>query len=196
MPNAKYLFQKAGIYYFRRRIAGYPHKTRPLMVSLGSKDHRQSVYIGQQLHVEFQPMLNSFLFVQPPLLEELVKINMSAQLRTFVQSLQRNTRMAWMTGRISGDYQARAKFTKVALGAMLDHGLRKALPVQCIDPDWTEGELSKAMAVYDLERTAITSNDNLKTEFSANTGATGNILSSREHLCQLREAKLKAKLAA
>lgn len=77
MPNAKYLFQKAGIYYFRRRIAGYPHKTRPLMISLGSKDHRQSVYIVQQIQVEFQSMLNSFVFIQPPLPEELVRTYMS-----------------------------------------------------------------------------------------------------------------------
>jgi len=67
MPNTQYLFQKTGIYYFRRRIAGYPHKTRPLMVSLGSKDRWQGLYIVQQLHMEFQSMLNSFIFTQPPL---------------------------------------------------------------------------------------------------------------------------------
>lgn len=65
MAQAKYLFLKNGIYYFCRRISGYQHKTRPVMVSLGSKDTTQALYLVQQLQAEYQKMLNSFIFMHP-----------------------------------------------------------------------------------------------------------------------------------
>ena len=98
MAQAQYLFLKGGIYYFRRRISGFPQKTPPLMVSLGSKDLKQALYLVQQVQTEYRVMLNNFVFINPPLPEDLIRTYTSTRLRGFVRDMQRNTRMARMMG--------------------------------------------------------------------------------------------------
>ena len=85
MAHAQYLFLKDGTYYFRRRIAGFPHKTSPLMISLGSKELKKALYIVQHVQMEYLAMSNSFIFINPPLPEELIRTYTSTRLRVFVQ---------------------------------------------------------------------------------------------------------------
>lgn len=56
MAHAQYLFLKDGTYYFRRRISGFPHKTSPLMISLGSKELKKALYIVQHVQTEYLAM--------------------------------------------------------------------------------------------------------------------------------------------
>ena len=147
----RYLFQKNGTYYFRRRIAGYPHKSAPLMVSLGSKDYNYALYLVQHLQTEYQSMLNTFTFIHPPLPEDLVRTYMANRLRRFVRDMQRNMRMARMSGRMSDNDQSRVDIHKVVLRAMLEHGLQKTFPPQAIDPNWSNATLETTMRIYNQE---------------------------------------------
>ena len=199
MAQAKYLFLKHGIYYFRRRISGYQHKTRPVMVSLGSKDTTQALYLVQQLQAEYQKMLNSFIFMHPPLPEELVLSYMTTRLRGFIQDMQRNMRMARMSGRMSDNYAGNLEIHKSVLRAMLTHGMQKSFPAKAIHPDWTKETLETAMRIYDREFHALmspTGRDALEVEFIQTTGSDAKVLNSREHQYQILEAYLQAKLAA
>lgn len=199
MAQAKYLFLKNGIYYFRRRISGYQHKTRPVMVSLGSKDATQALYLVQQLQAEYQKMLNSFIFMHPPLPEELVLSYMTTRLRGFIQDMQRNMRMARMSGRMSDIDARNFEIHKSVLRAMLTHGMQKSFPVKAIDSDWTKETLETTMQIYDQEFHALmsrTGRDALEAEFIQTTGSDAKVLNSREHQYQILEAYLQAKLAA
>lgn len=199
MAQAQYLFLKGGIYYFRRRISGFPQKTPPLMVSLGSKDLKQALYLIQRVHTEYRTMLNSFIFVTPPLPEDLIRTYTSKRLRGFVQDMQRNTRMTRMMGRTSDHDHMRMELYKVVLRTMLECGMQKAFPVRRIDPEWTKEKLETVMTLYDQEFRTLMSNDGrdaLETEFVNTTGTDTNILNTREHECQVLEAHLNAKLAA
>lgn len=168
MAQAKYLFLKNGIYYFRRRISGYQHKTRPVMVSLGSKDTTQALYLVQQLQTEYQKMLNSFIFMHPPLPEELVLSYMTTRLRGFVQDMQRNMRMARMSGRMSDNDAGNLEIHKSVLRAMLTHGMQKSFPAKAIHPDWNKETLETTIRIYDQEFHALmsrTGRDALEVEF-------------------------------
>lgn len=199
MAQAQYLFLKGGIYYFRRRISGFPQKTPPLMVSLGSKDLRQALYLVQQIQTEYRAMLNNFVFINPPLPEDLIRTYTSTRLRGFVRDMQRNTRMARMMGRTSDKDHMRLELYKVVLRTMLECGMQKAFPVRCIDPKWTKEKLETVMTLYDQEFRTLMSYDGraaLETEFVNTTGTDPKISNTREHECQILEAHLNAKLAA
>ena len=199
MAQAQYLFLKGGIYYFRRRISGFPQKTPPLMVSLGSKDLKQALYLVQQVQTEYCAMLNNFIFINPPLPEDLIRTYTSTRLRRFVRDMQRNTRMARMMGRTSDKDHVRLELYKVVLRTMLECGMQKAFPVRCIDPEWTKDELETVMTLYDQEFRKLMSHDGraaLETEFMNTTGTDPKVANTREHECQILEAHLNAKLAA
>lgn len=199
MARAQYLFLKDGTYYFRRRISGFPQKTSPLMISLGSKELKKALYIIQHVQTEYLSMLNGFIFINPPLPEELIRTYTSARLRVFVQEMQRNTRMARMTGRTSDQDQIREELSKVVLQSMLECGMQKAFPVSSINPEWTKENLETVMALYDREFRALTSKEGraaLEADFVKTTGTDLNVSNSREHECQILEAHLNAKLAA
>jgi len=196
---AQHLFIKNGTYYFRRRIVGYPHKTRPLMVSLSCKDQSQALFLLQQIQAEYQKMLNSFIFIQPPLPEKLVRTYLAAALRSHVHKMQRNLRSARMTGRIGETDQLHADVYPVVLQSMLEHGVQKRLPPQAIDPHWSQKHLESALHIYDRERNAIMSSEgrvSLVRDFATATGTDRSVLNNLEHECQVREAHITAKLAA
>lgn len=169
------------------------------MISLGSKELKKALYIIQHVQTEYLAMLNSFTFINPPLPEELIRTYTSARLRVFVRDMQRNTRMARMSGRTSDQDQMREELSKVVLQSMLECGMQKAFPVSSIDPKWTKETLETVMALYDQEFRALTSKEGraaLESDFVKTTGTELNVSNSREHECQILEAHLNAKLAA
>jgi integrase len=199
MAHTRYLFQKAGLFYFRRRISGFPQKTKPIMVSLGCKDPRLAYVAVQKLLPEYDAMLHSFIYVNPPLPEALISKYISVQLRQLMAEMQRNMRQARMSGRTSvGDHQ-RVEFQKEILSAMLECGLERVFPARRIRPEWTEADLETVMRLYDQERQDLLSRvgrQNLFDQFAAATRTDATRFNSEEHECQVREAYLHAKLAA
>ena len=90
-------------------------------------------------------MLNGFMYLNPPLPEEMVRTYMASALRSFVHSMQRNLRSARMMGRVGASDQVQTEVYPVVLQSMLDHGLQERLPPQAIDPDWSKEHLEAAM---------------------------------------------------
>ena len=129
------------------------------MISLGSKEFKKALYIIQHVQTEYLAMLNSFTFINPPLPEELIRTYTSARLRVFVQDMQRNTRMAHMSGRTSDQDQVRDELNQVVLRSMLECGMQKAFPARSIDPDWTKETLETIVTLYDREFRALTSKE-------------------------------------
>ena len=124
---------------------------------------------------------------------------MTTRLRGFVQDMQRNMRMARMSGRMSDNDAGNLEIHKSVLRAMLTHGMQKSFPAKAIHPDWTKETLETTMQIYDQEFHALmsrTGRDALEVEFIQTTGSDAKVLNSREHQYQILEAYLQAKLAA
>ena len=81
MKNQKYLVQKGGNYYFRRRIPGFSTGTSPLFLSLGTKSEFFAHTWLVTLTMEIDDMLDSFLFVTDELPEKLIAKYMTVRLK-------------------------------------------------------------------------------------------------------------------
>lgn len=199
MTQARYVFCKDGRYYFRRRITGFPQKSKPLMVSLGCKDKQLAYLAAQKLLTEYETMLNAFIYLHPPLPDDLVATYLSVQLRQLVRDMQRDLRQARMIGRASALSVKYLELQRYVLEVMIECGIEKAFPVRRIDPTWSKQDLETVMQIFERERQNLLSKkgeEKLFQDFVKATGAEGAAFISREHECQVREAYLMAKLAA
>lgn len=193
---SKYLTTRSGRYYFRRRIAGLSTKIRPLTIALGTTDREAAfIWLGR-LVVEFDRMLDSFVLVTPELPEDLIARYMEICLRQAVSNMTRQNRLARMTGRVNHDAAWRLEMQKKVATILLEDGLRPEFPPARIDPDWSPDELEVVLRIYHAEYQRIMSPAGRAAMVQQFEKVSDLPIQSLEHHAQLREATLKARLAA
>ena len=148
MGHQKYLFEKDGIFYFRRRIPGFSTVISPLLLSLGTKSEAFARTWLLKLTMEFDDMLDTFLYALDELPENLIARYMSVRLQHAISDLRRQHRMERMSGRVSRTNPSNLEAQRLALETLLRDGIQKTFPHYRIRPDWTEDELKDVMLAY------------------------------------------------
>lgn len=196
MTSHRYLYRKGDRLYFRRRIPGLSTALPPLMLSLHMTDRTLGhIWIGSLVQ-EFDQVLASFVFIQPPLPDQLVVQYFRHCLSRTLASLHRQSRMARMIGRVSEQTDDERPLYDRVLQSLIEDGVRKHLPPKRIDPAWSPAQLECALRIYGREAEAILSAERtrrIRAEFLAQSSTD---LTSNEHVAQLREAELAATLVA
>ncbi|WGW02856.1 site-specific integrase [Tropicibacter oceani] len=141
-------------------------------------------------------MFDSFIFVAPPLPEALVAQYFRHCLEDSLSTLRRQVRMARMTGRFGADNQMQLSLMPMILQSLLHDGINDKLPLQRVDPEWSEETLSMAMHLYALEARKIQSSEETRRIQQSFPDIKQSDLTSMEHTAQLREAYISARLAA
>lgn len=196
MNQQKYITQQGGRFYFRRRIPGLSTVLSPIFVSLGTSDPKFAHTWSRKLAAEFDELLDSFLFILEELPEEVMARYMTVCLQQCLSDMRRQHRMERMTGRIGLMTSDSRDMIRIAVETLLSDGIRKAFPASRINPEWSAKMLETIMRFYRAEADAICNpgmKDRLAKEFTSITGET---LRSQEHMAQIIEAYLHARLAA
>ena len=196
MNQQKYITQQGGRFYFRRRIPGLSTVLSPIFVSLGTSDPKFAHTWSWKLTAEFDELLDSFLFVLEELPEKLMARYMTVCLQQCLSDMRRQHRMERMTGRIGSMSSDSRDMTCIAVETLLSDGIRKAFPPSRINPEWPAETLESVLRFYRAEADAICNQEmkgRLAKEFTSITGET---LRSEEHMAQIIEAYLHARLAA
>lgn len=196
MGHQKYLFKKSGNFYFRRRVPGFSTLISPLMLSLGTKNEVFAYTCLTNLTVEFEDMLDAFLFPLDELPENLIASYMSVRLGHAISDLRRAHRMERVSGRVRKSSPHSLKAQTLALEILLQDGIQKTFPPYRIRPDWTDEELRDIMLAHRIEAELALSpalRTKLAREFLETTGvSTGSL----EHHAQILEIYLHAKIAS
>ena len=194
--QSRYLTVRSGRYYFRRRIRGLSTKTKPMTLSMGTTDRESAfIWLGR-LVVEFDHMLDRFLLLQPELPEPLVERYMQVRLRQTLHMMNRQCRIARMTGRTLWPEGQTPELMKFVLQVLLEDGVVRNFPEHRIDPTWSPDQLEAVLQLYAKEYRRITSpelDEMMQREFVEMSHIEARGL---EHKAQLREASLKARIAA
>lgn len=141
-------------------------------------------------------MFDSFIFLAPALPDALVARYFENCLSRCLCELRRQTRLARMIGRFGVDEELRQALLPVIYESFLQDGFRNDLPMARIDPEWSPETLSAAMDLYGVEVRKIRS-PQTSAQLQNDLGAISDIaVTSAEHLAQLREAHIKARLNA
>lgn len=196
MSNQRYLHCKRDRLYFRRRIPGFSTKIAPITVALGTTDRVLGHIWSEHLSLEFNLLFDTFIFMTPPLAEPLVAQYFNHCLASSRDELQRQRRLIRMSGRCTASYDSDLELQSVVLNSLLEDGVRKNLPPQRIDPAWSPDQLHRALVTYAREAQNILARNlesRLSNEFTTQTGTSPKSL---EHIAQLREARLRARLTA
>ncbi|WP_296427598.1 hypothetical protein, partial [Yoonia sp.] len=196
MRHQKYLFEKDGIFYFRRRIPGFSTVISPLLLSLGTKSEAFARTWLLKLTMEFDDMLDTFLYALDELPENLIARYMSVRLQHAISDLRRQHRMERMSGRVSRTNPSNLEAQRLALETLLRDGIQKTFPHYRIRPDWTEDELKDVMLAYRAEADLALSpalKTQLAREFFETTGFT---TGSFEHHAQILEIYLHSKITS
>jgi hypothetical protein len=194
--HSRYIYQQGARFYFRRRIPGLSPKTTPVVIPLGTTDHRSASILLGRLVVEFDRMISSLNMFAPALPEELVLKYMTTSLRQVLPEFHSAVRIERMTGRGLQDGAWYREIQKLAVLTLLEDGVHKTLPSHRIDPKWTPKQLEAVLRIYKLELDRVTSPEARQDIARKFTDMTGTALNSREHHAQVREADLKIRLAA
>jgi len=141
-------------------------------------------------------MLDSFVLVTPELPEDLIARYMEICLRQTVSTMTRQNRLARMTGRVNHDATWRLEMQKKTVTSLLEDGLRPELPPARIEPDWSPDELEVVLRIYHAEYQRIMSPAGRAAMVQQFEKVSDLPIQSLEHHAQLREATLKARLAA
>jgi hypothetical protein len=145
MGHQKYLFEKDGNFYFRRRIPGFSTVIPPLLLSLGTKSEVLACIWLSKLTIEFEEMLDTFLYALDELPENLIARYMHVRLKHAISDLRRQHRMERMTGRVSRTSPSNLEAQRLALETLLRDGIQKTFPQYRIRPNWTEEKLKQVM---------------------------------------------------
>jgi hypothetical protein len=166
------------------------------MIKIASDDRTLGHIWLERLTMEFDQMLDAFLLFKPDLESELVTKCIHFNLSRTMNIALRQYWMARMTGRISDFHDMALMAQKVALKSLIEDELHKKFPVPKINPEWTPEFLDTVLRQHKRERDAMLSaemNDQIKKDFKM---LTGRELNDQEHIGQLREAHLVARLTS
>ncbi|WP_425070188.1 hypothetical protein [Sagittula sp. S175] len=141
-------------------------------------------------------MFDSFVFMAPPLPEELVARYFRHCLEDSLFTLRRQVRMARMSGRFGADDETRLSLMPIILQSLLEDGVRESLPLQRVAPDWSPENLAIAMHLYSVEARRIQSPEETRRIQQIFPDIKAPDLTSAKHTGQLREAYIAARLAA
>ncbi|MFW2587315.1 hypothetical protein [Sagittula sp. SSi028] len=141
-------------------------------------------------------MFDSFIFMAPPLPNDLVARYFRHCLEDSLFTLRRQVRMARMSGRFSADDETRLSLMPTILQSLLEDGIRDSLPLQRVDPEWSPETLGIAMHLYSVEACRIQSPEETRRIQQTFPDIKTLHLTSAEHTSQLREAYIAARLAA
>ena len=145
MGHQKHLFKKGENFYFRRRIPGLSTTFAPVLVSMGTKSENFAHTWLLKLTMEFEDMLDTFLYVPDELPENLIASYTRVRLKHAIMDLRRQHRMERMTGRVSSTLPNNVNAQRLALETLLQDGIQKTFPHDRICPNWTEDELEAVM---------------------------------------------------
>lgn len=194
--HSRYIYRQGARFYFRRRIAGLSPKTSPVVIPLGTTDHRSASILLGRLVVEFDQMISSLILLAPALPEEVVLKYMTTSLRQVLPEFHRTVRMERMTGRGLQDGAWHREIRKLSVLILLEDGVHKTFPPHRIDPTWTPAQLETVLRIYKLEYDRLMSPEAKHDIARKFADATGTTVNSFEHHAQVREADLKVRLAA
>ena len=194
--QSRYIYQQGARFYFRRRVPGLSPKTAPVVLPLGTTDHRSASILLGRLVVEFDRMISSLNMFAPALPEELVLKYITTSLRQVLPEFHSAVRIERMTGRGLQDGAWYREIQKLAVLSLLEDGVHKTLPPHRIDPEWTPDQLEAALRIHKIELDRVISPEARQDIARKFTDATGAVLNSRAHHAQVREADLKIRLAA
>lgn len=196
MNNQKYLVQRGGNYYFRRRIPGFYTTTKALFFSLGTKSETFAHTCSMKLAAEIEDMLDEFVYVLDEIPEELIAGYMSVRLRHAMSDVRRQHRMERMTGRIGQTVPDQLEALRLALEILLRYGIQRVFPLHQVNASWSEQKLERVMNAYRGEA-GIASSQALRTQLSKEfLDATGTSPRSLEHHAQILEVHLHSKAAS
>lgn len=196
MSHPKYLFKKAENFYFRRRIPGLSTILSPVFLSLGTKSEFFAHTCLSKLTMEFDDMLEAFLFAVDELPEDLIARYMTVRLQHAVTDLRRQHRMERCTGRGTATNPTAIEAKKIVLEILLKDGIRKSFPLHLVQQDWNLHQLGAVMDAYRAE-TELAASPALKGQLAAEfTSATGVVPASLEHHAQILEIYFHAKIAS
>lgn len=196
MGHQKYLFKKGENFYFRRRIPGLSTITSPVFLSLGTKSEFFAHTYLSKLTMEFDDMLEAFVFAVDELPEDLIARYMTVRLQHAVTDLRRQHRMERRTGRGTATNPRSIEAKKIVLEILLKDGIRKSFPLHLVQQDWGLHQLGAVMDAYRAEADLAASpalRNQLAAEF---TSATGVVPASLEHHAQILEIYFHAKIAS
>lgn len=196
MSHPKYLFKKGENFYFRRRIPGLSTILSPVFLSLGTKSEFFAHTSLSKLTMEFDDMLEAFLFAVDELPEDLIARYMTVRLQHAVTDIRRQHRMERRTGRGTATNPTSIEAKKVVLEILLKDGIRKSFPLHLVQQDWGLHQLGAVMDAYRAEAD-LAASPALKGQLAAEfTSATGVVPASLEHHAQILEIYFHAKIAS
>ena len=196
MTKRLYLHRKRERLYSRRRIPGLSTSTAPVSLALGMTDAALGHMWAEHLSQEFDQMLEQFSFMSPPLPEHLVARYFDSCLSEILFGLQRDLRLARMSGRISENYLPNKKLQALILQSLVEDGVHRYLPAKRVYPAWMTSQLDLDFRIYAHEAHEILSREHdnkLAAGFAEHSDLP---LLSLEHKAQLREAHMSARLVA
>ncbi|SLN39283.1 hypothetical protein AQS8620_01459 [Aquimixticola soesokkakensis] len=141
-------------------------------------------------------MFDSFVFMAPPLPDDLVTRYFRHCLEDSLFTLRRQVRMARMSGRFGANDETRLSLMPMILQSLLEDGIRDRLPLQRVDPEWSPETLVIAMHLYSVEARRIQSPEETRRIQQTFPDIKTPDFTSAEHTGQLREAYIAARLAA
>lgn len=196
MSHPKYLFKKGENFYFRRRIPGLSTILSPVFLSLGTKSEFFAHTCLSKLTMEFDDMLEAFIFAVDELPEDLIARYMTVRLQHAVTDIRRQHRMERRTGRGNATNPTSIEAKKIVLEILLKDGIRKSFPLHLVQQDWGLHQLGAVMDAYRVE-TDLAASPALKSQLAAEfTSATGVVPASLEHHAQILEIYFHAKIAS
>ncbi|MEY8883082.1 hypothetical protein [Donghicola sp. XS_ASV15] len=141
-------------------------------------------------------MFDSFIFMAPPLPDDLVARYFRHCLEDSLFTMRRQVRMARMSGRFGAEDETRLSLMPMILQSLLEDGIRESLPLQRVAPEWSPATLGIAMHLYSVEARRIQSPEETRRIQQIFPAIKTPDLTSAEHTGQLREAYIAARLAA
>ena len=196
MTTCKYLHRKGERFHFRRRIPKVFSPCSIISLPLGTTDQNLAHNWVGHLTQESDQMFDSFVFMAPPLPDDLVARYFRHCLEDSLFTLRRQVRMARMSGRFGVDDETRLSLMPMILQSLLEDGIRDSLPLQRVDPEWSPETLGIAMHLYSVEACRIQSPEETRRIQQTFPDIKTPDLTSAEHTAQLREAYIAARLAA
>lgn len=196
MTTCRYLYRKRDRFHFRRRLPGLSTYTAPVSIPLGTTDAGLAhIWIGH-LSQEFDRMFDSFIMLAPPLPDTLVARYFERCLEQSLSDLRRQIRMARMMGRFGAGDELRQALLPMIYESFIEDGFRANLPIHRVDPDWPQETLDAALHLYAVEARKMRSSET-DTQLERALGEISEVrVTGAEHMAQLREAHVRARLEA
>ena len=196
MTTCRYLYRKRDRFHFRRRLPGLSTKIAPVSIALGTTDPNLAHNWIGHLSLEFDRMFDSFIMLAPPLSDALVARYFERCLAQSLSDLHRQMRMARMTGRFGMDEELHQTLLPMIYESLLEDGFRVNLPLHRVEADWSQETLDAALQLYVIEARKIRSSKTDRQLRHALSEISEIPATGAEHMAQLREAHIRARLQA